>query len=133
MYTPSGPACRSDVTGVVFPATDGQRGVLASHAPMVTLLGAGLMTVTLADGGQKEYFVSGGFANCHPEVLTLLPDECDDVAVMDRDEAWDRIESARSLPQRNDTEREYRHAKLEVALKRFNTFQLSKRRGKDRA
>ena len=43
---------------VVAPAFDGEVGILTGHAPMMTLLGSGVLRV--GTGGQR-FSVSGGF------------------------------------------------------------------------
>jgi len=50
-----------EATAVVAPAYDGQVGFLPRHAPFLTLLGKG--TLTVRRGGESETFaVEGGFA-----------------------------------------------------------------------
>ena len=56
----------------VLPATDGDMGILGSHAPVMTTLRAGLLKVTLADGREEEFFVRGGFADVTPDSVTVL-------------------------------------------------------------
>ena len=43
---------------VVAPAFDGQVGILTGHAPMVTLLGKGVLRL---GGGNQRFNVDGGF------------------------------------------------------------------------
>ena len=48
--------------GVVAPAFDGEVGILPSHAPMMTLLGRGVLRVEGGEsGGQLRFRVEGGF------------------------------------------------------------------------
>jgi F-type H+-transporting ATPase subunit epsilon len=47
--------------GVVAPAFDGEVGILPSHAPMMTLLGRGVLRVDGGEGGQLRFRVEGGF------------------------------------------------------------------------
>jgi F-type H+-transporting ATPase subunit epsilon len=44
---------------VVAPAFDGEVGILAGHAPMMTLLGSG--TLRLGGAAERRFTVSGGF------------------------------------------------------------------------
>ena len=74
---------------VTLPGATGQLGVLAGHAPLVTLLQPGIVTVEGnddANGGTsvtvQRFFVSGGFAEIAeavndgaPTQLTILADE----------------------------------------------------------
>jgi len=46
---------------VVAPAFDGEVGILPSHAPMMTLLGRGVLRVDGVGGEQLRFSVDGGF------------------------------------------------------------------------
>ncbi len=49
-----------EATSVVAPAFDGQVGILTGHAPMMTLLGRGVLKLDGA-GGTQRFNVDGGF------------------------------------------------------------------------
>ena len=49
-----------EASAVVAPAFDGEVGVLAGHAPMMTLLGRGLLRIGGAGEGRR-FTVEGGF------------------------------------------------------------------------
>jgi F-type H+-transporting ATPase subunit epsilon len=56
---------------VVAPAWDGEVGVLRGHAPMLVLLGSGLMRVT--HGRTVQHFrIAGGFMQVADDVVTVL-------------------------------------------------------------
>ena len=60
-----------EVDQVDAPGAEGDFGVLAGHAPFMTALREG--PVTVHDGGRKTVFeVRGGFADVTPEGLTIL-------------------------------------------------------------
>lgn len=61
-----------EATTAVLPATNGDMGVMGSHAPVMTTLRTGLLAITLADGTTQEFFVRGGFADITPEAVTVL-------------------------------------------------------------
>jgi F-type H+-transporting ATPase subunit epsilon len=73
-----------DVEQVDVPGIEGDFGVLAGHAPMVTTLRPGILTVRGASGEQK-IVVLGGFAEVSAEGLTVLADTADAVEDMNRD------------------------------------------------
>jgi F-type H+-transporting ATPase subunit epsilon len=61
-----------DVAEVEIPGTDGDMGILPGHAPVLSTLRPGVVTVT-REGGQKDrLFVRGGFAEVNPQGLTVL-------------------------------------------------------------
>jgi F-type H+-transporting ATPase subunit epsilon len=49
-----------EADAVVAPAFDGEVGILPNHAPFMTLLGEGTLTVRRADAVSR-FFVRGGF------------------------------------------------------------------------
>ncbi|MGE3770274.1 MAG: ATP synthase F1 subunit epsilon [Bdellovibrionales bacterium] len=59
---------------VQLPATEGDMGVLPEHAPVVTGLRDGLVTVIGVDGAELRFNVSGGFVEVTPTSVTLLAD-----------------------------------------------------------
>ena len=62
-----------EVTQVDVPGSEGDFGVLAGHAPMVTTLRPGILVV-YRDGGELRVVVNGGFAEVSPTALTVLAD-----------------------------------------------------------
>ncbi|MFN3658407.1 MAG: F0F1 ATP synthase subunit epsilon [Pseudolabrys sp.] len=72
-----------DVEQVDVPGAEGDFGVLAGHAPMVTTLRPGILTVKGA-GGEQKIVVLGGFAEVSAEGLTVLADTAESVADIDR-------------------------------------------------
>jgi F-type H+-transporting ATPase subunit epsilon len=79
-----------EVEQVDVPGVEGDFGVLAAHAPMVTTLRPGILTVHTADGEQK-IVVLGGFAEVSPEGLTVLADVAEAVDKIDRAVITERI------------------------------------------
>ncbi len=62
-----------DVDQVDLPGAEGDMGILAGHAPLVTALRPGI--VTIFNGGAREpVVVIGGFAEVSPAGLTILAD-----------------------------------------------------------
>lgn len=65
-----------DVDMVVVPGTEGDFGVLAGHAPLMSTLRPGL--IEIYDGGEpRKVFVAGGFAEVTPAGLTVLAEEAE--------------------------------------------------------
>jgi len=72
-----------DVEQVDVPGSEGDFGVLLGHAPLVTMLRPGLMTVY--NGGQKQQIVVlGGFAEVGPNGLIVLADMASSIEELDR-------------------------------------------------
>lgn len=72
------------VRSVTVPGADGYFTVLGDHAPLMTTLKPGFVTVTDNSSVAHVYYVRGGFADVSPEGLTILAEEAEDVAQFDR-------------------------------------------------
>lgn len=60
-----------EASAVVVPAYDGLVGILPRHAPFMTLLGKGVVTIRRAGGTQKVE-VSGGFLQVAKDVVRIV-------------------------------------------------------------
>jgi F-type H+-transporting ATPase subunit epsilon len=61
-----------DVESVVAPGAEGQFTVLKDHAPVMTTLKSGVVTVAGGDGKVEKLFVRGGFADVSASGFTIL-------------------------------------------------------------
>jgi F-type H+-transporting ATPase subunit epsilon len=61
-----------DVESVVAPGAEGQFTVLKDHAPVMTTLKSGVVTVAGGDGKLEKLFVRGGFADVNAAGFTIL-------------------------------------------------------------
>lgn len=59
---------------VIIPAQEGGICVLARHAPLITNLKPGLVSLIMNDKVTYEFFVSSGFVEVQPHVVTILAD-----------------------------------------------------------
>jgi F-type H+-transporting ATPase subunit epsilon len=84
-----------DVEQVDVPGAEGEFGVLADHAPMVTTLRPGILTVYGAGGAQK-IVVLGGFAEVSAAGLTVLADVAEAVEDFDRGTIATRVSELES-------------------------------------
>jgi F-type H+-transporting ATPase subunit epsilon len=62
-----------DVDQVDLPGSEGDLGVLPEHAPLVTTLRPGIVTI-IREGVREPVVVVGGFAEVGPGGLTVLAD-----------------------------------------------------------
>jgi F-type H+-transporting ATPase subunit epsilon len=79
-----------EVQQVDVPGAEGDFGVLEGHAPLVTTLRPGILTVHAA-GGQQKIVVLGGFAEVSAQGLTVLADLAEAVEAIDRAVIGERI------------------------------------------
>jgi F-type H+-transporting ATPase subunit epsilon len=83
------------VEHVVIPGTEGEMTVMANHAPVMTTIKPGVVTVRTAAGAQERYVVFGGFADILPSGCTLLAESATAVKDIDRDDLARRIQDAK--------------------------------------
>jgi len=62
-----------DAAVVVAPAYDGQVGILPRHAPFLTVLGEGTLTVQHG-AGATQFRVAGGFLQVVTDVIRVVAD-----------------------------------------------------------
>lgn len=79
-----------DVQQVDVPGVEGEFGVLEGHAPMVTTLRPGILTV-YAGGSAEKIVVLGGFAEVSAAGLVILADVAEPVDGIDRTIVTERI------------------------------------------
>lgn len=60
---------------VVIPGAEGDFGVLSGHAPLVSLIRPGAITVFENDQVVDRFFIAGGFAEVGGERCTVLAEE----------------------------------------------------------
>lgn len=68
-----------DVTSIIAPGGAGYLGVLANHAPLLTTLKDGTLTIRKGDR-VSEHAVVGGFLEVNNNVATLLVDSAEGFA-----------------------------------------------------
>lgn len=71
---------------VVVPGAAGYFTVLGDHAPLMTTLKPGFITVTDSANVAHVFYVKGGFADVAPTGLTILAEEARPVADFNRTE-----------------------------------------------
>lgn len=84
------------VSEVVIPAMLGEMTVLAEHAPTMTTIKPGIVSIKLASGQVNKYVVFGGFADILPNSCTLLADAAIPVAELTADTLQRRIDSTKA-------------------------------------
>jgi len=72
VVTPEEQVVDQQVSQVVFPAFDGQIGILTDRAPLLAKIGVGELKLSMTSGGEKSFFVDGGIAQMKDNKLTVL-------------------------------------------------------------
>ena len=94
-----------EVRMVVASGEMGELGIAPRHAPLITRLKPGQVRVTLANGDEQLFYVSGGILEVQPQVVTVLADtairggDLDEAAVLKAKEEAERILAGRGEAQ----------------------------------
>ncbi len=83
-----------EVESVVVPGSEGELTVMKDHAPLMTTLKPGVVTVNESTGKSQRLFVRGGFADVAPTGLTILAESSVPVDQLDARQARRRGPSA---------------------------------------
>lgn len=65
-----------EATGVVAPAFDGEVGILPGHAPFLTVLGSGMLTISRRDAADR-FNVVGGFLQVVGDLVRVVAERAE--------------------------------------------------------
>ena len=105
-----------EATLVVATGELGELGIAPKHAPLITRLKPGKVVVTLANGEQLDFAISGGILEVQPQVVTVLADTA--VRASDIDEAQVRKakEEAERVLAHKDPKMSVEEAQAQLAM-----------------
>ncbi len=83
-----------DAEMVTVPGSEGDFGVLAGHAPLISSLRPGVIEIDGVDEADRRIYVGGGFAEIVGGRLTVLAEEAVPVSQLDRAALEQRIRNA---------------------------------------
>ena len=84
------------VTEVVIPGSEGEMTVMVNHAPTMTTIRPGVLTVKEASGQSQKYVVFGGFADILPSGCTVLAESATAVSDFRKDALAKRVDQAKA-------------------------------------
>ncbi len=120
VITPERKLLECEAKFVVFPAHDGELGVLTHRAPLVCRMGIGAMRIETADGSRRTIYVDGGFAEVAGNTLTVLTEQAAEPEELDAARAEQALVEARAMPITDDasyTERDKALQRARVQLR----------------
>ncbi len=77
VISPEQSVFEGEATAVVAPAHDGEVGILPRHAPFMTLLGEGRLTVRQDEGDDKVFRVKGGILQVVDDVVNVVAEHAE--------------------------------------------------------
>ena len=117
------------VTSIQATGIEGELGILANHIPLLTAIKPGIVKLTLEDNTEEVIYVSGGFLEVQPNVVTVLAD----VAIRGEELDGERILEAKRKAEQNivsgakDANYEMLAAKLSKELAKLRAYELTER------
>lgn len=79
-----------------IPMHDGLIGVLPGHAPLVGLMGFGLLTLQ-DDAGRRSFVIDSGFVEIQPGRITVLANHAEDLELVDLAQAEKSLKEALAM------------------------------------
>ncbi|WP_416886850.1 F0F1 ATP synthase subunit epsilon [Marinospirillum sp.] len=118
---------------VVAKGVQGELGILPGHTPLLTELQPGTVKVIKQNGEEELIYVSSGFLEVQPDVVTVLADSAERASNIDEAAAKEAMEAAQRAMQDKTGEMEFAQAasQLAQAAAQLRTLQqLRKKLGK---
>jgi len=96
IVTPERVVWEAEAVSVTLPGSEGYLGIWANHAPLVTGLMPGEVTIRLNEAGDMRLFAcSGGFVEVSGNTVNIMTDSCEASDEIDGDRARAALERAR--------------------------------------
>lgn len=89
---------------VQLPAAEGQMTAMPDHAPVITTLRPGVVTVTGTDGATSAFAVTGGFAEITPDGASVLAERALPATSENREAIEAHLSEARARAQAAEPE-----------------------------
>lgn len=94
LVSPEKVVMSEQVDMVSVPGTEGEFGVFAGHAPVMTGIRPGIVDVMVDDKTNRRIFVRGGFAEITAQGLTILSEQVIPIEELNRDVMGQQIKNA---------------------------------------
>jgi F-type H+-transporting ATPase subunit epsilon len=95
VVTPEKTELEINVRSIVAPGSEGYLGVLSNHAPLITALKPGVLSVVDESDGESYYALSGGFLEVSANIATILADAIESAEEIDAERAEESLKRAR--------------------------------------
>jgi len=114
---------------IILTGSDGDLGIAPGHAPLITGLAPGPVRLIKQDGEEEIFFVTGGYLEVQPSIVTILTDSAQRASDMDEAAAMEAKHEAEKLLSNRGSEIEYSKAaaQLAEASARLHTIQQLRR------
>ncbi len=118
VVTPEREVLDTEARSVVFPAHDGEIGILTNRAPLLCQLGIGPLRVETEDGSHV-FVIDGGFAQMVDNKLTILTEQAQEASEIDREATRQALEEAMARQAASGVEHDARQKDIRRARARL--------------
>ncbi len=130
LLTPERTVLEMRVISIIAPGSEGYLGILANHAPLITALVPGKLTIRESDArgaGEILFAISGGFLEVSDNVATILADALESPEQIDLERA--KRSRDRAQERLRDTSGKIDVVRAEASLRRaLNRIRIAERR-----
>ena len=118
-----------EVKQIQATGVEGELGILPGHTPLLTAIKPGIVKFILQDGNEDVIYVSGGFLEVQPNIVTVLAD----VAIRGSELDAERIREAKRKAEENivshasDVDHDLLVAKLSKELAKLRAYELTEK------
>jgi len=112
--------------------TEGEMGIQYGHAPLLTALKPGAVRIVKQDGKEEILYVSGGYLEVQPNLITLMADTAIRAKDVDEAAALEAQKEAEKALANKTGEFEYSRAAVELAEAAAQLRTIQKLRNKVR-
>ena len=104
-----------NVTMVVATGSLEELGITPGHSQLLTGIKPGPVKIVKENGEEEVFFLSGGFIEVQPDVVTLLSDVAIRAKDIDEEQAEKAREAAEKIKENADSDLDFSRARAELA------------------
>jgi F-type H+-transporting ATPase subunit epsilon len=97
IVTPLGRIYKGEIKEAYFPGIEGEFGVLEGHAPLMTTLGPGVITIKKEDNSVEIIAINTGYVEVTPDHVNVLVDDAQPVSGEKAGDIAEAIERAKKI------------------------------------
>jgi len=106
---------RGEADFLAAPGAAGELGIMPKHTPLLSALTAGELRITRGEE-IDEVFISGGFLEVQPDMITVLADTAERASDVDEAAAAEAARKAQEEVDSNNTDIDYARAASELSV-----------------
>ena len=118
-----------EVKQIQATGVEGELGILPGHTPLLTAIKPGIVKFTLQDGNEEVIYVSGGFLEVQPNIVTVLADVAIRGSLLDADSIRESKRKAEEniVSHASDVDHDLLVAKLSKELAKLRAYELTEK------